>query len=149
MTCLVLSELFLTNLLLFEHQQKKNPLVSWQFSGPYGVTEYSSGWRKDVVNQSLEFDTESHNLSFSLWVSQPLIFPLSLPQYLSLLHTPPPPRPILPPPLITTIQLLKMLAAKYIQCQYFNTEQLYFRLKCRERKLPLRPKIKTPKQSWL
>ena len=91
MTCLVLSELFLTNLLLFEHQQKKNPLVSWQFSGPYGVTEYSSGWRKDVVNQSLEFDTESHNLSFSLWVSQPLIFPLSLPQYLSLLHPPPPP----------------------------------------------------------
>ena len=29
-------------------------LVSWQFFGPYGVTKYGSGWRKDVVNQSLE-----------------------------------------------------------------------------------------------
>ena len=28
-------------------------LVSWQFSGPYGVTKYSSGWRKDVVDQCL------------------------------------------------------------------------------------------------
>ena len=24
----------------------KKPLVSWQFSGPYGVTKYGSGWRK-------------------------------------------------------------------------------------------------------
>ena len=55
MTRLVLFELFVTNLLLFEHQQKKNLLVSWQFSGPYGVTKYGSGWRKDVVNQCLEF----------------------------------------------------------------------------------------------
>ena len=30
-------------------------LVSWQFSGPYGVTKYCNGWRKDVVNQCLEF----------------------------------------------------------------------------------------------
>ena len=30
-------------------------LVSWQFSGPYGVTKYGSGWRKDIVNQCLEF----------------------------------------------------------------------------------------------
>ena len=30
-------------------------LVSWQFSGPYGVIKYGSGWRKDVVNQCLEF----------------------------------------------------------------------------------------------
>ena len=30
-------------------------LVGWQFSGPYDVTKYSSGWRKDVVNQCLEF----------------------------------------------------------------------------------------------
>ena len=29
-------------------------LVTWQFSGPYGVTKYDSGWRKDVVNQCLE-----------------------------------------------------------------------------------------------
>ena len=28
-------------------------LVSWQFSGPYGVTKYGNGWRKDVVNQCL------------------------------------------------------------------------------------------------
>ena len=32
-------------------------LVSWKFSGPYGVTKYGSGWRKDVVNQCLEFDS--------------------------------------------------------------------------------------------
>ena len=33
----------------------KKRLVSWQLSGPYGVTKYGSGWRKDVVNQCLEF----------------------------------------------------------------------------------------------
>ena len=42
MTRLVLFELFVTNLLLFEHQQQKL-LVSCQFSGPYGVTKYGSG----------------------------------------------------------------------------------------------------------
>ena len=54
MTRLVLFELFVTNVLLFEHNNKKL-LVSWQFSGTYGVTKYGSGWRKDVVNQRLEF----------------------------------------------------------------------------------------------
>ena len=54
MTRLGLSELFVTNLLLFEHHQKKKVLVSWQFSGPYGVTKYGSGWRKDVVNRCSE-----------------------------------------------------------------------------------------------
>ena len=34
----------------------KKLLVSWQFSGPYGVTKYGSGWRKGVVNQCSEFD---------------------------------------------------------------------------------------------
>ena len=33
----------------------KKLLVSWQFSGPYGVTKYGSSWRKDIVNQCLEF----------------------------------------------------------------------------------------------
>ena len=56
MTRLVLFELFVTNLLLFEHQQKM--FVSCQFSGPYGVTKYGIGLRKDVVNQCLEFDVE-------------------------------------------------------------------------------------------
>ena len=32
-------------------------LVSWQFSETYGGTNYGSGWRKDVVNQCLEFGT--------------------------------------------------------------------------------------------
>ena len=32
----------------------KKLLISWQFFGPYGVTKYGSGWRKDVVNQCLE-----------------------------------------------------------------------------------------------
>ena len=41
MTRIVLLELFVTNLLLF--------------SGSYGVTKYGSGWRKNVVNQWLEF----------------------------------------------------------------------------------------------
>ena len=61
MTRLVLFELFVTNLLLFEHLQKKKLLVSWQFSGPYGVTKYGSGWRKDVVNQCLEFERDPHS----------------------------------------------------------------------------------------
>ena len=59
MTRLVLFELFVTNLLLFEHHEKL--LVSWQFSGPYGVTKYSSGWRKDVVHQCLEFAAHSEH----------------------------------------------------------------------------------------
>ena len=42
MTRLVLFELFVRNLLLFEHQKKKM-LVSWQFSEPYDVTKYGSG----------------------------------------------------------------------------------------------------------
>ena len=52
-----LCESFVTNLLLFEYhqQQQQQMLVSWQFSGPYGVTKYGSGWRKDVVNQCLVF----------------------------------------------------------------------------------------------
>ena len=33
----------------------KKLLVSWQFSGTCGVTKYDSGWRKDVINQCLEF----------------------------------------------------------------------------------------------
>ena len=52
MTRLVLSELFVTNYCL---STNKNLLVSRQFPGPYGVTKYGSGWRKDVVNQCLEF----------------------------------------------------------------------------------------------
>ena len=46
MTILVLFDLFLTNLLLFEHKKKKKKkklLVSRQFCGPYGVTKYGSG----------------------------------------------------------------------------------------------------------
>ena len=42
MTRLVLSELFVANLLLSEHQQKNCSLAD-SFSGPYGVTKYSSG----------------------------------------------------------------------------------------------------------
>ena len=47
MTRLVLFQLFVTNLLLFEHQQKKQKkdclLANTEFSGPYGVTKYGSG----------------------------------------------------------------------------------------------------------
>ena len=35
-------------------------LVCWQFSGTYDVTKYGSGWRKDVVNQCLEFIPTHH-----------------------------------------------------------------------------------------
>ena len=45
----------------------KKLLVSWQFSGPYGVTKYGSGWRKDVVNQCLEFDIQTHSLHVCQW----------------------------------------------------------------------------------
>ena len=41
MTLLVLFELFVTNLLLFEHQQKNCSLA--EFSGTYGVTKYGTG----------------------------------------------------------------------------------------------------------
>ena len=33
----------------------KKMFGSWQLYGTYGVTKYGSGWRKDVVNQCLEF----------------------------------------------------------------------------------------------
>ena len=33
----------------------KKLFISWQFSVPYGVTKYSTGWSKNVVNQCLEF----------------------------------------------------------------------------------------------
>ena len=52
MTRLILFELFITYYCLSTNEKI---LVSWQFSGPYGVTKYGSGWRKDVVNQCLEF----------------------------------------------------------------------------------------------
>ena len=52
MTRLVLFELFVTNEKLSTNEKL---LVNWQFSGPYGVTKYGSGWRKDVVNQCVEF----------------------------------------------------------------------------------------------
>ena len=29
--------------------------VNWQFFETYGVINYGSGWRKDVVNERLEF----------------------------------------------------------------------------------------------
>ena len=56
MTRLVLSGLFVTNMLLFEHQQKNCSLADSCLDG-YGVTKYGSGWMKDVVNQCLEFVT--------------------------------------------------------------------------------------------
>ena len=42
MTHLVLFELFVTNLLLFEHQQKNCSLAD-SFLETYGVTKYGSG----------------------------------------------------------------------------------------------------------
>ena len=45
----------------------KKLLFSWQFSGPYGVTKYGSGWRKDVVNQCLEFDVNTDSEWHHAW----------------------------------------------------------------------------------
>ena len=45
----------LNKLTTVQVEHNKKLLVTWQFSGPYGVTKYDSGWRKDVVNQCLEF----------------------------------------------------------------------------------------------
>ena len=39
-----------------------------EFSGPYGVTKYGSGWRKDVVNQCLEFDSVCEIVSWCVSV---------------------------------------------------------------------------------
>ena len=57
MTRLVLSRCFLQETYYCLSTNKKL-LVSWQISGPYGITKYGSGWRKDVVNQCLEFGSE-------------------------------------------------------------------------------------------
>ena len=37
--------------------------VSWQFSETYGIINYGSGWRKDVVNQHLEFESSAHRVT--------------------------------------------------------------------------------------
>ena len=50
-------EFFVTN--YYSVSTNKKLLVSWPFSGTYGVTKYGNGWRKDVVNQSLEFASSS------------------------------------------------------------------------------------------
>ena len=46
MTRLVLFELFVTNLLLFEHQRKTARWLT-EFSGPYDVTKYRRQWLKE------------------------------------------------------------------------------------------------------
>ena len=51
-----------TNLPSFEHPQKI-PLTD--FSKTYGVINYGSGWRKDVVDQCLEFDPYPHCWSYN------------------------------------------------------------------------------------
>ena len=33
--------------------------VSWQFFETYGIINYGSGWRRDVVNQCLEFESNT------------------------------------------------------------------------------------------
>ena len=49
------------------HRTNKHKLlVSWQFSGPYGVAKYGSGWRKYIVNLCLEFGADSHCQSESV-----------------------------------------------------------------------------------
>ena len=42
-------------------------LVSWQFSGTYGVITNDSGWRKDVVNHCLEFGCVVDRM-FKIWL---------------------------------------------------------------------------------
>ena len=49
-----LLELSVTNILPFEHDQKKL-FVSREFFETHSVINYGSGWRKDVVNPCLEF----------------------------------------------------------------------------------------------
>ena len=41
--------------------KKKMKSFSWQFFETYGVISYGNGWRKDVVNQCLEFGTRQHS----------------------------------------------------------------------------------------
>ena len=50
------------------------PIKHWQFSGPYGVTKYGSGWRKEVVNQFWEFDLLSVPLAHRWrWIKPSLL----------------------------------------------------------------------------
>ena len=37
------------------HLSTNKVFISWQFFKTYGITHYGSGWRKDVINQCLEF----------------------------------------------------------------------------------------------
>ena len=39
-----------------DYQQQQQKSISWQFFKTYGVISYGSSWRKDVVNQCLEFE---------------------------------------------------------------------------------------------
>ena len=55
MTRLVLSELFVTNLPVFEHQQKNCSLADSFLDPMAELSKYSSDWRKDVINWCLEF----------------------------------------------------------------------------------------------
>ena len=88
-----LLELSVTNILPFEHHQKKL-FVSREFLETHSVINYGSGWRKDVVNPCLEFGPRY----------QPPFLPLS-----ATYHTcasPPTPPPLLFPslPLSSSIQ---------------------------------------------
>ena len=60
MTRLVLFQLFVKKTYYCLSTNKKL-LVSLQFSGPYAVTKYGSGCRKDVINQCLEFGPDPHS----------------------------------------------------------------------------------------
>ena len=62
---------FVTNFTYYCLSTNKKLLVSWQFSGPYVVTKHGSGWRNDVVNQCLEFDTSEERkkgMSSGSWI---------------------------------------------------------------------------------
>ena len=54
-TLFYLSCLSQTYYCLCTNNNNNKLLVSWQLLGTFDVTKYSSGWRKDVVNQCLEF----------------------------------------------------------------------------------------------
>ena len=45
--------------------------ASWQFFEAYDVLDYGSGWRKDVVNQCLEFGGGCHCSVSSVFLLQP------------------------------------------------------------------------------
>ena len=143
----------MTLLVLFEVSTNKKLFVSWKFSGTYGVIKYGSGWRKDVINQCLEFATttvhpnllmcytKARYLDASNVTTETVTVTLSLPhshcQYINyiylksnnepLLPIPPPPCPLFSSFLFCLLRLHALSAVFTVSSQTWQPQHCVFR----------------------